>query len=203
MWEEAILPAIEYVYEESASEGGKYSFRKRDLDTVKRDVFRDYDVIRRRLKDRYYQAGTLEADEGLIDAHKIAAFICFSLIKNKPFSFIIEEGMPQCIFISNYSVAYYSSIGIVYMTLIAEYMLNDHSEFAQKLIENGRFIEPPVSKGHNKYDEGRIFALAQNDIYGNTFDVLGYADMMYWIELYNRQLIENTVTPVDLDRMKE
>ena len=89
------------------------------------------------------------------------------------------------------------------MTLMAEYMLNGYSEYAQRLRENGRFLEPPVSKGHNDYDEGRIFALVQNDLYGNTFDVLGYADMMYWIELYNRQMIENTVTPVSLDRMKE
>ena len=202
-WEECILPAIKYVYRECASEENKYSFRERDLEKIKKAVFRDYDVIRKRLKDRYYQIEATDGDENLIDSHKIAACLCYSLIKNKPFSFDIESGMPRHIFVSNYSVAYYSSIGFVYMTLMAEYMLNGYSEYAQRLRENGRFLEPPVSKGHNDYDEGRIFALVQNDLYGNTFDVLGYADMMYWIELYNRQMIENTVTPVSLDRMKE
>ena len=202
-WEESILPAINNVYNECISKGNDYSFRERNLTRIKRDVFRDYDLVRRRLKDRYYQSGTEEIDESLIDTHKIAACLCYSLIQNKPFSFDIVPDMPQYIFVSNYSVAYYSSIGFIYMTLIAEYLMNGYRKFAQRLIDNGKFMEPPVSKGHNNYNEGRIFALAQNDLYGNTFDVLGYADMMYWIELYNRQLIEDTVTPVDLDRVSE
>ena len=200
-WEEAILPAIKCIYDECAGEGNIYSFKECDLERLKSKVFKDYDVIRSHLKDRYYQ--TDGSDESLIDTHKIAACLCYSLIKNKPFSFRIEMDMSQHIFVSNYAVAYYSSVGFVYMTLIAEYMFNGYPEFAKKLQENGKFIEPPVSKGHNEYAEGRIYALAQNDLYGNTFDILGYADMMYWIELYNRQMVENTVTPVDLDRMKE
>lgn len=203
IWEEVVCPSIERIYEECIGEGNKYSFRMRDLNKIKKGVFRDYNLIKNRLKDRYYQKNSEKNDESLIDAHKIAACICYSLVRNKPFSFNVEEDMPQNVFVSNYSVAYYSSIGIVYMTLIAEYLLNDYKDYAQKLIENGKFIEPPISKNHNNYNEGRIFSLAQNDLYGNTFDVLGYADMMYWIELFNRQMIEDTVKPVELDRMKE
>ncbi len=202
IWEEVVYPTISCIYEECIGEGNKYSFRKRDLNKIKKEVFRDYNLIKNRLKDRYYQKKSEDNDAGLIDAHKIAACICYSLVKNKPFSFDIEEDMPENVFVSNYSVAYYSSVGVVYMTLIAEYLFNDYKEYAQKLIENGKFLEPPTSIYHDKYNTGRIYSLAQNDLYGNTFDVLGYADMMYWIELFNRQIIEDTVRPLELDRIK-
>ena len=42
--------------------------------------------------------------------------------------------------------------------------------------------------------------MALNDIHGNSFDLLGYADMMYWIEMYTRQKIEGTVDPAVLTR---
>ena len=32
-----------------------------------------------------------------------------------------------------------------------------------------------------------------------TFDVLTYSDMMFWIEYYNRQLLENALIPMPLD----
>ena len=50
-------------------------------------------------------------------------------------------------------------------------------------------IFPPTNPGHDSYPYGRIKALALNDIYGIDFDLLAYADMMYWIEDYNKTLL--------------
>ena len=49
---------------------------------------------------------------------------------------------------------------------------------------------PETNPGHDSYVLGRIKTLALNDIYGNDFDVLTYADMLFWIEKYNRKLLE-------------
>jgi len=202
IWKNIVLPSIDKVAElcNECDKIKDYEFKKRDLRVVYHRMIGDYDIVRRQLKNRYYKVDDNDDEKNLIDTHKIAACLCYSMICNKPFSFLIKENMPKKIFLSNYSVAYYASIGFIYASLIAEYNINRKGEFAAKLQEYGKMYEPPVSKGHNDYNEGRIYALAQNDIYGNTFDILAYADMMYWIELYTRQKVENTINPVPLDR---
>ncbi len=47
--------------------------------------------------------------------------------------------------------------------------------------------------GHDTYKIGRIKAMALNDINNIPFDLLGYSDMLFWIEHFNRQIIENTI----------
>ena len=79
-------------------------------------------------------------------------------------------------------------------------LINGYCDHAEKLMKRKKLYEPPVSNGHDAYDEGRIISMALNDIHGNSFDLLGYADMMYWIEMYTRQKIEGTVDPAVLTR---
>lgn len=58
-------------------------------------------------------------------------------------------------------------------------------ELYSKLEEQGTFLFPETNKGHDSYVQGRIKALALNDAYKNDFDILAYADMLFWIEQYN------------------
>ena len=55
-------------------------------------------------------------------------------------------------------------------------------ELYSKLEEQGTFLFPETNKGHDSYVQGRIKALALNDAYKNDFDILAYADMLFWIE---------------------
>ena len=106
--------------------------------------------------------------------------------------------MPKRMFTINYELAYTVSLGFIYATLIAQYKNIGREDFAEKLLQQKTLIVPKTSLGHDEYHDGRIHTLALNDIYGNTFDILTYSDMMFWIEYYNRQMIEDTLTPVSL-----
>ena len=92
--------------------------------------------------------------------------------------------------LSNYELAYIVSLRIIYIYLIAYYIKIDQKQFADKLISQKNLKVPQTTITHDGYNEGRIKTLALNDFYGIEFDILTYSDMMYWIEYYNRQLIE-------------
>ena len=54
---------------------------------------------------------------------------------------------------------------------------------------------PSTNKGHDEYNAGRQKTLMLNDVFENEFDILTYSDMLFWIELYNRQLLEGVLQP--------
>ena len=193
IWDHIIKYQIDSIYAQfDESVRNSYSLQIRPLDRLKRDVFDDYKSIRGELKKYYYNNSDTKESNNKIDRHKIAACMAYSLIRNKAFSFTVNTDMPNELFVVNYKLAYTVSLGIVYALLIAQYALDGNTEYANKLSKAGTLRVPATSKGHNEYNQGRIYTLALNDLYGNTFDVLTYSDMMFWIEHYNRQLIENS-----------
>lgn len=59
--------------------------------------------------------------------------------------------------------------------------------------ESNTFIFPETNKGHDEYLHGRVKTLALNDMYAIDFDILTYADMLYWIEKYNKEQLQKLV----------
>ena len=202
IWNEIILKTInsfEMLFTEE--EKNRYRFRISRLNKSERKVFSDYNSIKCHLKNNYYDATKKNQDlKNRIDNHKIAACICCSLLRNKIFSFDVYENMPKRMFTINYELAYTVSLGFIFATLVAQYKNIGRDDLANKLLQQGTLIVPETSFGHDEYHDGRIHTLALNDIYGNTFDILTYSDMMFWIEYYNRQVIENTLNPVSLNK---
>lgn len=200
IWNENILNTIsslEASFDES--ERVKYNLRVRNLSKLQNQIYEDYDSIKRNLKSNYYDATKGDrADDNRIDNHKIAACLCYSLLQNKVFGFDVQRDMPQRLFTINYELAYTVSLSFVFTTLVAQYKKVGREDLANKLLEQQKLLVPQTSHGHDEYHDGRIHALALNDIYGNTFDVLTYSDMMFWIEFYNRQLLEQTLSPMSL-----
>lgn len=162
-------------------------------------IFREYTAIKDRLKARCYEN---QADaEDRIDHHKIAACCCLALLNKKFFSFKICEDIPQEILLSNYNLAYTASLWIVYFHLVDAYSEAENEELralALKLIDQGGLCVPKTTSTHDKYNIGRVKMLALNDLYHVEFDLLAYADMMFWVEHYNRQLLEGKVVPAPL-----
>jgi hypothetical protein len=101
--------------------------------------------------------------------------------------------MPKEIFVINYEAAYTISMGFLYMTMLAEYVISGQRECVDALAKQGTLMVPETSDGHDEYHEGRIHSIALNDMYGNTFDLLSYSGLMFWVEHYNRQLIEQAI----------
>lgn len=83
----------------------------------------------------------------------------------------------------------WGSLGVMYLNLLGEYTRDNKIDQYNKLKKQKQFYFPPTNLGHDSYPYGRVKALALNDIYGKDFDLLAYADMMYWIENYNKNML--------------
>ncbi len=150
-----------------------------------------YIEIRDELKRMCYPE--TEFDEALLDQHKLAACFCKAIIDKKVFVFDINDQTPPDMIRSNYELAYVAGLRIVQIYMMDYYCENygEDSEYVKWLKRERGLYGPHTT--HDSYHLGRIKTLALNDYYGIEFDVLTYADMMFWIEYYNRQKIENKI----------
>lgn len=157
-------------------------------------IWNEYNKIRKDLKNRCYSS-LIESDgsEKLIDHHKIGACLCKTLIQKKLITFHMDQNTPEEILRSNYELAYTVSLRIVYMYMIYSLRKYGDPEQAKKL-EGWKMLHVPhTTHSHDDYNTGRIKMLSLNDFYHTEFDLLSYADMLFWIEYYNRQLLANLV----------
>ena len=152
-------------------------------------ILNEYRIVRDELKRKCYSESN--RFNSRIDQHKIAACFCKALIQKKVFSFIVNDNISSKMLLSNYELAYTVSLRIIYIYLIDYYILQNSIDCLNKLIKQECLLVPETTESHDAYHEGRMKTLALNDYYGIPFDLLTYADMMYWIEYYNRQIIEN------------
>lgn len=161
----------------------------------KQVICKRYHQIRDELKSRCYSELTCgSSDDNLIDHHKIAACFCKALIDKKLLKFRMDARATGELLRSNYELAYTVSLRIVQLYMFYNYQADGRPNLAEKLRENGCLYPPETTPSHDGYDLGRIKTLALNDHYGVEFDLLAYADMMFWLEHYNRQLLEETIS---------
>jgi len=175
----------------------KFSFRMTYGDETKHVIKDEYLEIKKELKKRCYSATEDDEEAHLIDQHKIAACFCKAFIRKKVFSFDLNENTPSEMILSNYTLAYTVSLRIIFLYLLDYYrdpktnLSNDlKKKCIAKLQASKTLIVPNTTPTHDKYNMGRIKTLALNDYYGLSVDLLTYADMMFWIEYYNKIILE-------------
>lgn len=190
IWSHVICQTRDSLYEHYLSKYNEdFKLAKNSSVDLKERVSQQYELSKKIVKEDYYEKTKRKTD--LIDQHKIASCFCKSLIDVKLFKYdITNKNIPSDLALINYELAYAASLGVIYILLIDYYYEQGKSECAQKLIRQHTLKVPPTSQGHDSYNKGRIKTLAINDMYGNGFDLLTYADMLFWIEFYNKQLIE-------------
>lgn len=192
-WEKAIKPQIDNIaqfLEESCAAGQFYNFEVRELGEYKEVLHTSFTKNKNELEEKFFYMGNnQEADENRIDIHKTSACFCKSVMQNKIFRFKLRDRIPDQIFLCNYCAAFSISLGIMYLNLLAEYKRSNQIAQYNKLKDRKQFCFPPTNPGHDSYTYGRVKALALNDIYGIDFNLLAYADMMYWIEEYNKKML--------------
>lgn len=186
------------------AEKSRLHFRKTYGSKSEEVVWDEYVRIRDSLKKRCYSKKDQRADNILIDHHKIASCFCNVLISKKMFAFDIDNDISHAMLLSNYLLAYQVSLQIIYYYLSEFYIssnIPNKNEIVNKLKTQKTLFVPKTTIKHDPYNIGRVKTLALNDYYGIEFDLLCYADMMYWIEHYNRQILENQIelTPYDPD----
>lgn len=159
-------------------------------DKTKSVIYGQYVKIRDDLKAKCYSFDSTSQIPDLIDHHKIAACLCKAFIQKKVFMFDATDSAPIEMLRSNYNLAYNASLQIIYIYLLEYYYRYRLKNCFDRLKKQKTLIAPPTTEGHDNYHLGRVKTLALNDYYGVDFDLLNFSSVMYWIEFYNRQLLE-------------
>ena len=170
LWEQGIVPAVKNVIDEIPEKerngcGVKSDVSRKSLERL----YNEYEFLRKQVKEKYFNE----------------ACITGALLKIKLIDFEMNDKVPVSVAMSNYAVAFLASNYILYLFLLSDLERDGKDELYSKLEEQGTFLFPETNKGHDSYVQGRIKALALNDAYKNDFDILAYADMLFWIEQYN------------------
>lgn len=191
LWKEGILKAAQGVVGEISEDNvDKFDVSLNTSDEMCEKVYQEYEKLRLRIRRDYFNTGN--NDENKIDGHKICACITGALLNIRLVSFkMTEENVPKSIIYSNYAIAFLSAIYVMYLLLLSDYERDGEIENYNRLKSQSTFSFPETNPGHDSYVVGRIKTLALNDICGIDFDVLTYADMLFWIERYNKKLISN------------
>lgn len=186
------IKSVESQFEKDVKE--KWHFRRVYGQEYSEIIHSEYDEIRDQLKSRCYKRSVEGGiNDNKIDQHKIAACFCYAFLRRKAFSFDLNDDISPEMLLSNYQLAYLVSLQVIYLCLIDLYLsYKDEKKhiLADKLQHQGTLLVPETTKTHDTYHIGRIKTLALNEYHNISFDLLSYADMMYWVEHYNRQLLE-------------
>lgn len=191
IWMQGIVKAAQDVFDGiSPTLREKYSVRIDVSDTMCQKLYHQYEKIRILVRKKYFDTGKNE--ENKIDGHKICACITGALLNVRIINYeMSDEEIPVKVVYANYEVAFLSSIYVMYLFLLSDFEHDGEMKCYEELKNQATFVFPKTNHGHDPYVQGRIKTLALNDLYGNDFDVLTYADMLFWIERYNKEMIYN------------
>ena len=200
IWDEIINIHLEKIYNLYKNDIIT-AYNPNNYDKIKQTILEKYNFEKDRLKELYHCG---EDANNLIDIHKIAACFTKVLVNEKIFKFSLEEDIDDEIFLINAELAYYVGIDLIKLSLIYFYLEidieeNERERILNELSEIDGLLTPPTNAGHDEYNLGRKKTLNLNYIFENEFDILTYSDMLFWIEYYNRQMLEKTNTPRKLE----
>lgn len=197
IWKQGIIKAAESIRDEIDEDvRTKYNFTLDSSQDMFNLLYEAYDYARNQVRTKYFNVG--ENSENLIDGHKICACITAALLKNHLFKYDMNDNsIPKEIVYSNYALSFLASIYVLYLFLLSDYQKNDDERHFEELRKQATFYFPETNLGHDSYVQGRIKTLALNDISGNDFDILAYADMLFWIEKYNKHILSCKVESKD------
>lgn len=168
-----------------------------NFDNKKRAILQEYNVQRNIIKEKFFDVG--EDGKKLIDIHKVSACFTAAVLKVRVFDYKESAPMNMSVFYSNYTLAFLSGIHILYLCLLSDYEGKGEENLANLLKKQATFVFPKTNKGHDEYLQGRVKTLALNDMYGVDFDILTYADMLYWIEKYNKDELQKLTQAENLE----
>ena len=195
-WQKAILPYCNSIFNEIPSNFVERYDVKLDIGTeFKNKIFAWYEYYRKDFHKYYFNNST----NALIDRHKICSCLMGAMVKCRPVSYTLTPKLPIEIFLSNYKIAFLSGVKALYLLRIAQWILDGNmTDFVDAICSQKMFKFPKTQSEHDEYSVGRIKALALTDCRNQAFDILAYADMLYWIERFNDENIFRIVNQSDI-----
>lgn len=197
IWTHCVKPATEEIlglYAESHR--SEYGWYLDDSEETRIKIYEKYEEYRSLLHKNFFRGKKY-------DVHKIGACFARAIIEVSPIVFTPSADVPEYIALSNYWLGITASIYIVRFFLFYDYQRVNSSICEKMKQKKGRIEYPRTTPGHDLYLRGRVKVLAVNDGNNESFDFLGYADMLFWIENYNRQLLEETFNPMVIRPLKK
>lgn len=191
IWKQGIAKSAKDVFDEIPPDlRNEYSVSINISDSICQKLYNEYEEVRCMVRKKYFDTG--EDDENRIDGHKICACITGALLNIRLLDYkISNKEIPIKIVYANYEIAFLAAVYVLYLFLLSDFEHNGETKCFDELKSQSTFVFPETNPGHDPYVQGRIKTLALNDLNGNNFDVLTYADMLFWIERYNKELIYN------------
>ena len=162
---------------------------KNEIEAVYYDLCKKYENARKCVKSFFFDSGY--RDEKLIDLHKIGSCIISSMSDYNIIEYKLCVDLPNEIFLSNYAIALISGINTVYALRLWELKESGAENELELLSKQKGFYYPQTNSGHEDYLLGRIKALALNRANQIDFDLLAYADMLFWIDTANIGIIRS------------
>lgn len=210
-WANSIYPSIEQCLEEAQSNYPSFlkdaKLEQKDLEKIKNDIERCYLSIRENMKKYNH----IDGDGGCLNAPKLAAIICKSLIDNKIFTYTDEylkkkfdckgNELLDTLFI-NYKVALYSALNIMRADIITkcsyniDNLNNEDSNYEELFTNNKEMIKKLDTNkslkiynyGSETYDSFKasiIKNLAYCDTCGLPFDFISFSIILEGLCEYN------------------
>ena len=171
----------------------KYEISIRRDSAFKKNFQEAYNEYRFFLRENFFL--TEETEYKLIDFHKVSACIVGAAIKNRLIQYRIAVDIPEEVFLANYTAAFLAGIHTLYLLRIAKYKINikennkataARDKELLKLLERQKsYIFPKTNVGHPLYLDGCSKMLALNSVHKIEFDILGCANILFWIEQFN------------------
>ena len=182
--------------------------RYMEEDKYKQELSSIYEEKREWLKEQYFT----QFDEAkLLDFHKLAAVLCRSILRLKPFAFNIELADKYMAehgkrtdkewvinnYLVNYKVAIDVSLGFTLYDLfgkIGEKKVdmpkpNEYGDLLKNLstygLEKYKEGTTPVQIEHEPFYNSQIIEIAINDTNGRDFDYLGFATNCFQLQQYS------------------
>ena len=196
LWENALEKAIQDVLAEISDETQKkfnFSYQN-NIEEKKEKILEEYNNQRLIVREKFFDTGSDGCN--LIDIHKVCACFTSAILKVRVFEYDRKMAIPMEIFYSNYTLAFLTGIHIMYLCMLSDYRVKEDKTLFNLLKEQTTLVFPDTNEGHDKYVQGRIKTLALNDIYNVDFDILTYADMLYWIEKYNKDCLNEKANKI-------
>lgn len=234
IWEKVIQSVSEVVLKQSDQDFTEYcELRLRPIEEWKDGLYEAYQHLRKQLKDICYGPSDHRSAEELLDGRKIAAVLCASLVSQKGFQFdmmkaqeftekkrrelanepvLFNQWATKNVYI-NYELAYYSSLQLVYLTLMRDLLIKaglknlrqgeltaeesqereEAKKLASQLNELGHLVPYPQPSMGDGFDVNIVIGLARMDMSAKDLDMFMFAMQLYQIEAHTVDFLKKTI----------
>lgn len=211
IWDNWIIPLSKKLYEDMDADFREFCnvrLKEDDFQNICIKASKYYLNKRKELKSEYY--GKDYTDKHRMDFHKLSAIFCRTLIEYKLFDFDVnqcEKFIDQRKInrtntdwlvknaLVNFRMAFYTSVVFLYQSMLFKYS-NDVVIYNR--LKMHKCLDLYKSAGinvdgkvHESFENCIVLDLAKRDINNRSFDYFMYSTIMFQLEEYNYNLLQN------------